>query len=137
MAINLEWDEKFEVGHERIDFEHRIFLGLIRELSHQVDQRAAEGRIRRTLSEIYKYADFHFLSEENIMADVHYPHLPEHREHHRRLLAELQDVIVQCGSGFGMGEAVGFLFQWFALHTSQEDKRIAEYIRAASSAPST
>ena len=31
MTINIEWDEKFEVGHERIDFEQRIFLGLIRE----------------------------------------------------------------------------------------------------------
>jgi hemerythrin len=31
--IAVEWDKKFEVGHERIDFEHKIFLNLIRKAS--------------------------------------------------------------------------------------------------------
>lgn len=131
MAINLEWDEKFSVGHERIDFEHRIFLGLIRELSLQVEKGTPAERIRRTLREVYKYADFHFLSEENIMADVDFPQFAEHQHHHQRLLAELRDASIRCGDGEYADEIVEFLFQWFALHTTQEDRRIAEHMRAA------
>ena len=65
MAITLAWDNKFEVGHERIDSEHRIFLSLIRDLSVEAESKAGKPRVERTLNEIYKYADFHFTSEEN------------------------------------------------------------------------
>lgn len=33
MAISLPWDNKYEIGNERIDSEHRIFLRLLRDLS--------------------------------------------------------------------------------------------------------
>lgn len=127
MAITLDWDSKFEIGHERIDFEHRIFLGLIRDLS--VDAEAADGRFDRTLREILKYAEFHFVSEENIMADVAYPALAEHRSLHAMLLAQLQDKLQRRGDRVERpDEIVDFLFQWFALHTTQEDRRIAAFI---------
>ena len=130
MAISLPWDSKFEIGNERIDSEHRIFLSLIRDLSVESETEADHLRIDRTLNEIYKYADFHFISEENIMEDVGYPSFHAQRRTHRMLLAELDSEIHDFRGGRkSSGEIVRFLFQWFALHTTNEDKRIAEFIR--------
>lgn len=126
----MAWDQKFEVGHERIDFEHRIFLGLVRDLSQTADATGADSRFERILREIFKYADFHFYSEENIMAEVGYPQLDGHRKLHEMLLAELTDRIHGFRDGRETPAAiVEFLFQWFALHTTREDKAIAEFIR--------
>lgn len=132
MTINLQWDKKFDVGHERIDFEHRIFVGLIRDLSVESEQNPRGPRSERILREIYKYAEFHFISEENIMVDVGYPGLAEHQRSHGMILSQFKDMIHQYRAGQNRAEdIVSFLFQWFALHTTTEDKRIAEYIRAA------
>ncbi|MCU7815706.1 MAG: hypothetical protein KZQ89_13855 [Candidatus Thiodiazotropha sp. (ex Lucinoma kastoroae)] len=71
--IQLQWNRKFEAGHERIDFEHKIFLGLIRDVSQAPQQGIQKERILRHLNEVKKYAVFHFTSEENIMFDETYP----------------------------------------------------------------
>lgn len=129
MAISLQWDGKFEVGHERIDFEHRIFLGLIRDLSVEADKATDGARIERILGEIVRYADFHFVSEENIMTDIGYPGLEEHRCQHEMLLAQLRDRVQGFRAARELPQAiVEFLFQWFALHTSQEDRKIAQFL---------
>lgn len=131
MPITLEWDNKFDIGHERIDGEHRIFLGLIRELSVQAERHDNPARTDRLIREIYKYADFHFLSEENLMENIGYPFLEDHRRHHAVLLSELRHFMIDQRYGSKNGtEIVEFLFTWFALHTSQEDKRIADFLRA-------
>lgn len=132
MAIKLQWDQKFDIGHERLDFEHRIFLGLIRDLSVQADITPQDARCERILRELYKYAEFHFVSEENIMVDIGYPALAEHQQSHGRILAQFKDMIhqyraAQCSAH----DIVTFLFQWFALHTTTEDKRISEFIVVA------
>lgn len=35
--INIEWHHEYEIGYERIDFEHKIFLGLISDASTALD----------------------------------------------------------------------------------------------------
>ncbi|MCU7924131.1 MAG: hypothetical protein KZQ88_15690 [Candidatus Thiodiazotropha sp. (ex Dulcina madagascariensis)] len=60
------WDKKFELGHERIDFEHST-------ISAEAGNGSGKERILRLLAELRKYAEFHFLSEENEMLKVNYP----------------------------------------------------------------
>jgi hemerythrin len=128
----INWDRKFEVGHERIDFEHRIFVDLIRSFAEEAESVAAPDarRLNRQLTEITKYAEFHFVSEENIMIEVGYPDFETHRELHNVLLNELRDMAFRLRAGrANPRELVDFLYQWFAQHTAHKDKLIAEYVR--------
>jgi hemerythrin len=128
--LAIVWDKKFEVGHERIDFEHRIFLGLIVDLDNEVRLRSRPERQLRILREIRLYAEFHFVSEENIMADCEYPDLASHRDAHHYLLAALSNRIFSPSDDAQAGQSnVDFLLDWFAIHTTQEDKKVAQYIR--------
>jgi len=126
----IEWDKKFEIGHPRIDFEHQIFLGLILDFKAMAVEGKAPERLLRILNEIVKYAEFHFVSEENIMLDCGYPLYAEHVGHHQALLSRLRakcaDLRTNVISPLDLYE---FLFDWFALHTSQEDKKIAQYLQ--------
>ncbi len=128
----VQWQKQFELGHERIDFEHRIFLGLIRAIADEVERSDNHDKLLRLLREVRKYADFHFLSEENIMLDHAYPQFEKHRQEHAALLARLDDNIHDFHSGtLGIEQIVEFLFQWFALHTTQEDKKLTSYLSGA------
>ena len=125
--INIQWDKKFELGHEKIDFEHQIFLDLIRTASQLGHDKERADRI---LQEIQKYAEFHFISEENVMLDVNYPEYTQHKDEHKQLLAQLNDMIFQHHrSLLSIEELVDFLFQWFALHTTQVDAKLTLFIK--------
>jgi hemerythrin len=129
MAIDIKWSPQFEVGHERIDHEHQIFLNLIKNVSLGAEENASLEWSRRLLREVKKYTEFHFVSEENIMFRVAYPEYDAHKQEHVTLLASLDSELHAFNAGkVDLQHIAGFLFEWFALHTTQSDKKLAKYI---------
>jgi len=128
--MHIAWDEKYETGVDRIDSEHRIFVGLIKDLHDAVQSRQPGSRLSRIVDEIRLYAAFHFLSQENIMLDADFPSYAEHREEHQRLLSLLDDHAHTFSADETRSgeEIVEFVFEWFALHTTQIDRQIANYM---------
>lgn len=130
--INITWDDKFEVGHQRIDNEHRVFVDLIRTASCEGERHCPKEKGMRILLEVQKYAEFHFISEENIMLDVGYPDYREHRDEHQGLLRRLEEEAHRyyCDE-IGLDGLANFMFEWFALHTTAADKKLTQYIAQA------
>lgn len=129
MGFDTRWQSKYETGHPRIDFEHRVFLDLLTQFASEVDGNAAAHRLRRTATEILKYADFHFFSEESIMLAVGYPDYDHHHRLHQALLKELRDFIESVAVDTWRSEAmVEFLVKWFVSHTASEDIKLARYV---------
>jgi hemerythrin len=127
--INIKWDKKYSVGHERIDHEHQVFLDLIRNVSLAEEKKFDKDRGVRLLREVLKYAEFHFYSEENIMLDHGYPDYEGHKQEHTMLLAQLDDKIHGYSiDSVDLSELVDYMFTWFALHTTNTDKKMALYI---------
>lgn len=129
MAIDIRWDKRFEVGHPRIDQEHRVFLDLIRSVSLASEAEEPKPWCMRLLNEVRKYADFHFLSEENIMLRCGFPEYPEHQQKHAELLLLLDERIhAYATDRINLEAVVVFMFDWFAMHTTKMDKKIGKYI---------
>ncbi len=127
--MTLQWDDRYSLGHEKIDSEHHIFLNLIIEFDSLSKKGVPKAKLIGTLKEIEKYAAFHFICEENLMADCNYPELEQHTKLHQHLVATLDDQIFRfIGGTSGATEVFEFLFQWFAMHTSSEDKKLVSYI---------
>lgn len=129
--MTLQWDDRYSLGHERIDAEHHIFLDLIVEFDLLAAQGATNDKVVRTLREICKYAEFHFLSEENLMIDRQYPEFAHHSQLHQHLITALDDHLYRLlNRSTTPSQVFEFLFEWFALHTSSEDKKLVSYIAA-------
>lgn len=128
-VTDIRWDKKYSIGHERIDHEHQVFLDLIHNVALAGEVDTPREEILRLLTELKLYAEFHFFSEENIMLNVKYPDYEKHRNTHELLLANLEikrhEYIL---NDTNLSELVTFLFDWFVLHTTIEDKKIAAYI---------
>lgn len=131
--MDAGWKKQYETGNPRIDFEHRVFLDLVSQFGTEAESDASPDRLRRTATEIFKYADFHFYSEETLMLDVGYPDFDHHHRIHISLLNELrqyiESIIVDSARAADMSR---FLFQWFVGHTVAEDTKLARYVAAAS-----
>ena len=137
-VIDIKWDSKFEIGHPRIDAEHRAFVDLIRAVSLEAERDCPKEKAMRLLLEVRKYAEFHFVSEENIMLDIGYPDYAEHREEHAWLLRRLEDEAHSYYTDSApLEELAHFMFNWFALHTTTVDKKLVASIAAHEAAAKT
>lgn len=126
----MKWDRKYELGHDRIDGEHKIFFDLIIDFKESSARDESRPKLMRILNELGKYAEFHFVSEENLMIDCAYPQREVHARQHAHILSELNDISWRFRSRQVEAPAVfDMLFQWFAPHTSSEDKKIAEFLQ--------
>ncbi len=125
----LKWDPGFDLGYGEIDDEHRIFHGLIVDFQEAAIQHASKEKLLGILHEITEYAEFHFSSEEKIMAACQYTELDEHAALHHTLLAEARDAYTQFQQDeIDPAHLYEFLLNWFATHTSKEDKKLVQYI---------
>lgn len=132
MTIDIQWDKKFDMGHPRIDREHQAFLGLIRNVAHAADEQEPKEWCIRLLREVKKFAEFHFYSEDNVMLKIGYPEYAVHQQQHANLLTMLDErITAYINDRIDLEAVVVFMFDWYALHTSQADKKLGKYISLA------
>lgn len=83
------------------------------------------------IAELNAYARFHFLSEENLMYKSGYPGWQSHKQLHLQLIDELsskQSRLLLNGDRQAPAGIINFLSDWFIHHTTEEDRRFADYL---------
>lgn len=136
---NIVWQKKYEIGNFEIDSEHEIFVRIINKISDAYSKGLDKEYIESLISELLKYAEFHFCSEENLMKIIEYPSLINHQEEHKKILTQLNDKICAIDYEFiNYNELMQFCFTWFVDHTRTEDKKLAKFLASlASKKPKT
>lgn len=127
----LEWSDKYLIGIDRIDFEHETFFGLVSDFEKARLDKADKMVLLGILDEIALYAKFHFRSEENVMKALGYPDLEAHEKKHLQLIEDLSNKILGMTiDSITAEETQNFLVDWFLFHTSNEDRKIADFQRS-------
>lgn len=125
----LRWTRLYSVGHPALDAQHRKLFVLINDLVglQQADATAQRQAVIDTLPRLGKYAERHFKAEELLMARAGAAQLEEHREKHRALLAQVQQLqrTIDAGKQPPFHELLLFLRYWLAEHILVTDKRYA------------
>ena len=125
---NIKWHPAFEVGNSKIDSQHEIFVNLIRKLIFAINKGKGAHYLSRLVLELEKYAEFHFVSEENLMIDIDYPEIVAHEKQHLELLGKFNLVLNYVELGKEKHEDfVTFLIEWFKSHTVNEDMKLAHF----------
>jgi hemerythrin len=79
---------------------------------------------------LHRYADDHFILEEEYMRQLSYPHIAEHIAKHNQFRDELLDLKKSC-EGFDqqLRDALSlFLSEWLTLHIFGIDKKFEDFI---------
>jgi hemerythrin len=129
----IEWKDEYLTGVEEIDWQHKQFIKLINRLNIVHDFGNKRGIAVRLLSEVGKYADYHFTSEENIMYLTKYPAIERQQHAHAALLQEysrhMQSFLNDKGT---IEDIIRFLEGWFSRHTIEEDRKIGAFLNKES-----
>jgi hemerythrin-like metal-binding protein len=132
----IGWKSELELGNEMIDTQHRMLVLLLRKLDIAVKSNLPHKAIMGIMLEIRKFTEFHFLSEENLMSELHYPGLLSHEKIHSDLLSQFNVFIAKINRRQEFPEDIlAVIHKWVANHVVDEDLKIAEYVRGSEFRP--
>ncbi len=127
--MELEWESDFETGNEYVDLQHRYFVDLINRVGTNFRETDDAVYKKKLISELRKYADFHFTSEENIATSCNLPEVSGHHQRHSELLEEFNHHAEDLNKGLKtVDEFLRFLTDWFMGHTIYEDQKFFKSI---------
>jgi len=122
--MELEWESEFETGNEYVDLQHRFFVDLLNRVGINFRETDDAAYAEKLISELRKYADFHFTSEENIATSCNLQGVSAHHQRHLELLEEFNHHAEDLKKGLiTVDQFLGFLTDWFVGHTVYEDQK--------------
>jgi hemerythrin len=126
-----QWEDRYAVGHENIDAQHRRLFALLAEAEPLFATRLAKGdsRANALLDTILRELRDHFRFENEVMRTRGYPQSESHRQYHAQMLTAYETALERLQAG---GEAAGhfseFHQQWLYHHTSGADINLGKWL---------
>ena len=104
--------------------QHRFFVDLLNRVGINFRETDDAAYAEKLISELRKYADFHFTSEENIATSCNLQGVSAHHQRHLELLEEFNHHAEDLKKGLiTVDQFLGFLTDWFVGHTVYEDQK--------------
>ena len=125
----VEWSDAIAMNIPMVDHDHRILLELINQIANSENANDPTA-VKFVLDELVNYTNFHFKREEDVLAEVGYPDLDEHRQLHSEMIAEVIDLqrrFDDRNDSVG-GELSQFLAMWLVNHIMYEDRRYRPFV---------
>jgi hemerythrin-like metal-binding protein len=134
---SIVWSDDFLIGIEQLDYEHRCLIEDINKLHGELFAHADMGRIEDTLGSIHVRMQAHFALEESVMLTHKYPHYPEHKAEHERLLDEYAErrTTFERDRNLGDREAIQHILrEWIVTHILTSDKKMSLMVTSSQQA---
>jgi hemerythrin len=129
MAITIQWDPKYSIHDATIDAEHQELFALVNDVMAIEVPQLEPVRFRADVKKLFRYMEYHFQHEEELMKEVGYPDREAHAEKHRKIVALMNGMIHNCVSLPELAERIRHvLVVWLLRHVAEEDQRIAQNI---------
>lgn len=130
----MEWNDRFKLGHGKIDSDHMKLVALINELTEAMLKRAGKEICGKVLDELVNYFKTHFAMEEQLMTVHHYGNTVAHQAEHAEFVAEVLDFKsrFEAGSVTLSISLLNFLREWLIKHILVTDKALVACIKADS-----
>ena len=127
----MRWDNKYLVGQEVIDTDHRNLFQLINDFYDAFQETKSRRELAALLTKLVQYAEAHFRREEAIMQSNGYMLLGEHQMSHTKLYETIYALNERLMSDPAPMDraAVAFLKNWLVDHVMDEDMKFGEFLR--------
>lgn len=127
----MEWKKEYELGVELIDNQHKRLISLVNDYyNHLADKKINSFKeIGDILKYLIGYTNYHFHAEENLMEEIGYPELDDHKLKHRELIVKIKEILFKMKNkeSYTRIEFYYFLMDWINEHILVTDKKIAAY----------
>lgn len=127
----VSWDESYDLNIDQVDKQHRHLVELINDLYRAClgEKGALDETFRHVMKNLVDYVMIHFKDEEKLMAEINYPGIQEHKQHHEDFVREILHAVkdYQNGKQFVANTFVRFLRDWLFNHILISDKEWAKF----------
>ncbi|MFA5845056.1 MAG: bacteriohemerythrin [Coriobacteriia bacterium] len=129
MAL-LEWNESLRVNVANVDEQHQQLVQMINTLHDAM----ADGRSKEIMGELMggliRYTVIHFGTEEAYFDQFGYPQAEDHKEQHRRFVAQVGDFKQGFDDGrlFLSMDVMDFLSEWLVEHIQGSDRAFGPFL---------
>jgi hemerythrin len=133
MAL-IVWEKAYAVGIEALDADHIMIFSLINHIHEAKQSGTDESAVGTILKVLLNQAKAHFAREEGLLRKYGYPALEQHREMHRMMAAqleELHDAYLASHSPEISNEIVGLLSLWLEDHILEADQAYKGFLQDA------
>jgi hemerythrin len=130
--ISISWSDKFSIGVEMIDEQHKQLFNLINELNSNISGNSSKQIIASSLDALISYTGYHFREEEDYMFNVSYPRFEQHKVLHENLKEQVINFKKEFQEGGDDPERfLDFLYDWLTKHIMEQDKKIGKFMDLA------
>ena len=128
----FEWTERWSVGVDSIDSQHRELFATINTLLRD-DGKASAQDLANVLDYLEDYVNSHFGLEEIYMRRFSYPGFPSHKGEHVAFINEfydLRDEYDDNGATPELADKIGrYMGDWLVNHIGKVDKALGAFLR--------
>ena len=93
--VKLEWLDRYSIGIEEIDDDHKNILQIMRNVKKAIKSKDFE-HCTSLLDDLVSLATTHFQNEEQYLAESSYPYIEEHIRYHQELLLKISEAKKTC-----------------------------------------
>ncbi len=126
------WNDSLLVGVDKIDEQHKKLVAAIDDLLDACEKGQGKSRVGEIIAFITAYAQEHFKDEEEVQEQYGYPNLEAHKKMHQQFVhiaSKFESDFQVTGPTVWLSENIRkTLLSWLAMHISNEDKKIGDYI---------
>lgn len=127
---DLIWDKTMSVEIDEIDGDHRILMGLFNTLNHSITEGEDPEYIDALMTELVNCTVWHFSHEERLMLKYKYNDAEDHREQHKDLLLNIQQLHEKFKKEKKLHseEFLEFIELWLTKHILVADMELGRYL---------
>ena len=126
----ITWEEKFSVGNDIIDEQHKKLLDLVNQLFDSMRQGQSKEILGELLDSLVDYTVYHFAEEETAMRKAEYSKLAAHIKIHESFIKKISDFQSEYKSGnsYISLDIITFLKDWILNHILVQDTKYKSVI---------
>jgi hemerythrin len=129
----VEWNDRYAVGIQQIDDQHRVLLRLINNLYRDCSREEPESKkcFDMAIYGLINYIKYHFSGEEHILEQIKYPDYAAHKRQHDEFIRDILERVEnseQRRTG-SPKNCVRYIRDWMLTHITLIDKKYATYIQ--------
>ncbi len=129
--MSIIWDEKYSVGVDIIDQQHKQFVFIMDKLSKAIEEGKVKEVVDHILLELEEYVTYHFGTEEAYFKKFNYEGTLEHVEVHKLFgekLSDIKDKYKRNEIRMSL-ELVSLMYDWLTDHIETLDRKYIDCFR--------
>ena len=135
MTAHIYWIPQYSVGSKTLDDQHKSILEICAriQLLSKSDPDYLD-QLHIALNDMSEYASRHFKDEEQILANIDYTALEEHRKEHNHYHELLSELLIDAIEGNPDARKMSrFLEEWWIDHILDSDMKYKSLLIEANS----